>query len=89
MVSTLSSKGQVVIPAEIRKRYHLKARTKIEFFDTGHSIMIVPYMDKETAFKKSFGMLKGLMTMEDFLQERRDERRIEDEHYAKKFGIHP
>ncbi len=89
MVCTISSKGQVVIPVEIRRRYKLKGRMRVEFVDTGHGIMIVPEVNKKDAFEKSFGMLKGVMTMDEFLKDRREERRKEDEHYAKKFGIRP
>ena len=42
MTITVSAKGQLVIPAAIRRRYHLKPKTKVEVFDTGHSIIIRP-----------------------------------------------
>ena len=30
-MATISSKGQLVIPAEIRRKYHLRPRTKVVF----------------------------------------------------------
>ena len=39
--ATLTEKGQIVIPAEIRARYHLTAGTQLEFVDDGESIRLI------------------------------------------------
>lgn len=39
--ATLTAKGQVVIPAEIRARYELTAGTQIEFVDEGGVIRLL------------------------------------------------
>ena len=39
--ATLTEKGQVVIPAEIRARYQLTPGTQVEFVDEGGSIRLV------------------------------------------------
>lgn len=39
--ATLTEKGQVVIPAEIRARYELTPGTQIEFVDDGGSIRLL------------------------------------------------
>ncbi len=39
--ATLTEKGQVVIPAEIRAKYGLTAGTQIEFIDEGGTIRLV------------------------------------------------
>jgi AbrB family looped-hinge helix DNA binding protein len=39
--ATLTEKGQVVIPAEIRARHGLTAGTQIEFVDDGNAIRLV------------------------------------------------
>lgn len=39
--ATLTAKGEVVIPAEIRARYGLLPGTQIEFVDDGGSIRLV------------------------------------------------
>ena len=41
MPSTLTEKGQVVIPAEIRARYGLTPGTQVEFVDEGGVIRLV------------------------------------------------
>ncbi len=39
--ATLTEKGQVVIPAEIRARYELTPGTQVEFVDDGVSIRLL------------------------------------------------
>ncbi len=42
MNSTLTSKGQITIPGEIRKRLGLKAQDKVEFSIEGERIILLP-----------------------------------------------
>jgi AbrB family looped-hinge helix DNA binding protein len=56
-VSTLSQKGWVVIPQELRKRYRLKKGDKVHLIDYGGVISIVPV--SQNPIKDSEGMLKG------------------------------
>ena len=39
--ATLTEKGQIVIPAEIRARYHLTPGTQLEFVDEGGTIRLI------------------------------------------------
>ncbi|OGL47134.1 MAG: hypothetical protein A2W05_01440 [Candidatus Schekmanbacteria bacterium RBG_16_38_10] len=41
IVKTLS-KGQIVIPASIRKKYHIKPGTKIQLLEYGSIIYLIP-----------------------------------------------
>ena len=75
MTLKLSSKGQVVIPSSIRKRYHLKAHSKLELLDQGGQIVLVPV--PKDSFKASRGILKGLVSTDDLLAMRRQEREAE------------
>jgi AbrB family looped-hinge helix DNA binding protein len=54
---TLSEKGWVVIPQELRKRYHLKKGDKVHFIDYGGMVAIVPI--SREPLKDAAGMLKG------------------------------
>ena len=56
-MSTLSKKGWVVIPKEIRERYGLKTGDSVHVVNYGGVISIVPA--SEVPIKKSMGMLKG------------------------------
>ena len=40
-VATLTEKGQIVIPAEIRARYELTPGTRVEFVDEGGTIRLM------------------------------------------------
>jgi len=40
-VATLTEKGQIVIPAEIRARYELTPGTRVEFVDEGGTIRLL------------------------------------------------
>ncbi len=73
MTVTISTKGQLVIPAVIRKRYKLTPRSRVEVLDTGHSILIMP-LPKGDSFLASRGLLKGKLTTAAFLKMRREEK---------------
>jgi AbrB family looped-hinge helix DNA binding protein len=55
--STLSEKGWVVIPLELRERYGLKKGDRVHVIDYGGVISIVPA--SEVPIKNSLGILKG------------------------------
>ena len=81
MTVTVSAKGQLVIPADVRKRYHIAPGTQVEVLDTGQQIVLVPVRKAsghKDAFLASRGMLKGY-SVKEFLEWRRQERRREDE----------
>jgi len=57
MALTISNKGWVVIPAELRKKYALKPGSEVALVDYGGVLAIVPAMKDPT--KQAAGMLKG------------------------------
>ena len=71
MLVTVSSRGQTVIPAELRKKYGITANSKIEFVDIGEEIELVTL--PENPFESSRGILKGVAT-KDLFEARRQER---------------
>jgi AbrB family looped-hinge helix DNA binding protein len=67
---TISEKGWVVIPKEIRERYGLKRGDKVHVIDFGGRIVIVPASKDPIA--EAYGMLKGGPSMtKGLLEERR------------------
>jgi len=71
MRSTITARGQTVIPAEIRRHFHLDPSKRLEWIIEDGSIRIVPVMDDPIeAFR---GRGKGGST-ERLLQERREDR---------------
>lgn len=57
MTIKVSTKGWVVIPAALRKRYHLDPGTEVQIVDYGEVLAIVPV--KENPIEASAGMLTG------------------------------
>jgi len=81
---TISQKGWVVIPAELRKKYHLKPGTQVSMVDYGGVLSIIPAMPDP--IQQGRGLLKDLPSLtEDLLKERatelaREEARIKLNH---------
>lgn len=42
MLSTVTTKGQVTIPADIRARFHIQPNDRVDFFVDGERIVITP-----------------------------------------------
>lgn len=58
-VATLTEKGQVVIPAEIRARYELTPGTQVEFVDDGGVIrLLIRRRVTPTEPAAGYGMVK-------------------------------
>jgi AbrB family looped-hinge helix DNA binding protein len=57
--ATLTERGQVVIPAEIRSKYGLSAGTQVEFVDDGGTIrLVVRRRVAPSDPQAGFGMIK-------------------------------
>lgn len=54
---TISTKGWIVIPAELRKKYGLTPGAQIRVVDYGGVLALVPLL--ENPIKQAAGMLKG------------------------------
>ena len=75
-ITTVSSKGWVVIPAELRKKYDLRPGARVVLVDYGGVLAIVPAMSDSV--KESAGILKGGASLtKALLRERAEERRRE------------
>ena len=62
-------KGQIVIPAALRRKYGIKAGTKITVINTGEAIVLKPV--NEESLKRIQGRLKGAGVLKALLEERR------------------
>lgn len=73
MVLTVSNKGWVVIPAELRKKYGLVPGAEVVIVDYGGVLAIIPAI--KDPVKHGRGMLKDLPSLtNDLLKERAGER---------------
>lgn len=77
MRSTISSRGQTAVPAEIRRRFNLTDRSRLEWMVDGEVITVLPVpTDPVKAFRGvSKGKYTGAMLLADRRRERARERR--------------
>lgn len=66
-----TAKGQVVIPADIRKKYHISKGTRVKIEDKNGQIILKPLM--KDPVKNARGIFKGGKSALKFLQEDRAE----------------
>lgn len=64
--TTISSKFQVVIPKEVRKKLHLSPQQRLQVIEKGGVIMLVP----EGPLRSLKGVLKGMSTKD--IREKKD-----------------
>lgn len=76
MKTTVSTRGQVSIPAELRKKYHIEPETELEWIEDGNTIRVIPLpKDPVEAFR---GAGRGRYTSDKLAQDRKKER-LEEE----------
>ena len=44
--ATITSKGQLTVPKEVRERLHLKSGSKVQFIDESHGVLLRPKSTK-------------------------------------------
>jgi AbrB family looped-hinge helix DNA binding protein len=75
--STMTSKGQIVVPAKLRRRYGLKPGTKVHFIEKDNEILFQP-VTKEY-IRSMHGMLKSETPVtKELLRERAKDREREE-----------
>jgi AbrB family looped-hinge helix DNA binding protein len=74
---TVSKKGWVVIPREIRERYRIRPGDKVHVLDFGGRIAIIPVPEDPIAAGQ--GLLKGGRSFQELLEEKR--RELEEEEH--------
>lgn len=79
MTTKLSSKGQIVIPIELRERYNLEPGATVELMDVGGEIVIIPITIKNP-IDQAKGFLKGGRSTKELLKlARQEEKRFESD----------
>lgn len=75
MRTTVSSRGQTAVPAEVRRRFNLKEKSRLEWIIEGDVITLLPVPpDPVRAFR---GSLRSKYSGNAFLKERTRERKRE------------
>jgi antitoxin PrlF len=79
--STISSKGQVTVPQEIRNRIGLSAGDRVEFVVDNGKILFRPLRSEANPFEKYKGALKSFRSRREinaWISEMRDEEKHRD-----------
>lgn len=81
-ITSLTSKGQIVIPSKIRKRLNIKKGTRFSVIEKGKQIILQPL--NEEYFETLAGSLKtrGRLTKAIF-EERAKEKELEEKKWSK------
>jgi len=64
----ISTKGQIVLPAELRKKYDIEAGKEVEILDFGGEIVIVPVPET-----KGRGFVKFKRRLDEVIAEYKEE----------------
>lgn len=76
---TVSKKGWVVIPSDIRKYLKIKPGDKLQVIVYGGHVSFAPVMDPMEAIRTGQGMFKSDPSLlETLMEERRKERELEE-----------
>lgn len=74
---TFTTKGQVVIPAQLRKEFHIKPGTRAVVEQTENGILLRPIT--EDAIDRAFGMLPRSNDFQaEWAEHKREERALEE-----------
>ncbi len=79
--SKVTSKGQVVIPKRLRKKYGIRPTTAIRWIEKDQGILMVP--ESEDPIVATRGMLKGSGILKAYLKEKRLEKQRENKRVAR------
>jgi len=79
----MTSKGQIVVPARLRKRYGIKPGTKIHFIERNHEILFQPVTREY--IRSLCGILKSDSSLtKELLKERARDKKREEEKLVKR-----
>lgn len=70
-IGSVSSKGWVVIPKELRERHNIQPGSKVLFIEAENGVTLIPLAKDPIRGLK--GILKGYPLVEDLLEARRQE----------------
>jgi len=77
MQTTVTVKGQIVIPAPLRHKYGIKKGTKVRVYEEAGKIVLEP-LDLDRLLGRLRGLLKDTGALEELMAERARDREKEE-----------
>ncbi|ODS34442.1 MAG: hypothetical protein SCARUB_00453 [Candidatus Scalindua rubra] len=75
MKTTITKKGQTVVPSSLRKKYGLSEGTQLEWLDTGDLFKVIPI--PKNLVKSLRGCAKGEKLTQKLLKDRKKDKSLE------------
>ena len=76
ITSSVSTRGQLVIPHKLRKKYGIESHSQVRWIDTGQGLMLIPLTDDPAT--SSRGMLKKTkVSTHSLLEARKEDKALE------------
>ena len=72
----VTSKGQLVIPSKLRKRFGIKPGTRVNFFEEGDGIKIIPVTSETIKANMGFLGKDGPNLLKALMEEKKKEREL-------------
>jgi AbrB family looped-hinge helix DNA binding protein len=72
MITTMTRRGQTVVPADIRHRFHIQNNAKLEWMTDGDTIRVIPI--PSDPIRGARGIAKGSGLFRSFMDDRKQER---------------
>lgn len=71
--ATLTSKGQITLPKDLREAMHLKAGSQIKFVKRGEDVTVTPALRRRRDFREAMGTLRlpDGMTVDEYISDMR------------------
>jgi len=72
MVTTITQRGQTVMPAKIRQQFHIQPNTKLEWITDGGTIRVIPI--PADSIRGAIGIARGTGLLKALMEDRKQER---------------
>ena len=82
VTSSVSARGQLVIPYKLRKKYGIEPHSIVRWIDTGQGLMLIPLTGDPVT--SSRGMLRGTkVSTRSLLEAKRRDRILEERRFTR------
>ena len=81
ITSTISSKGQVTVPVEVRRRLGVGAGDQVEFVFDGQQTVLRPVRPQGNPFEKWIGIAPQLGSLEEIIRREREMRGYDEDEF--------